>query len=184
MGFIDTPELVQRIDATLTTIEGLERHEGHLLNWYDTRTLAPLPPAYVSTVDSGNLAGALLTLSEGLRQLRRELASGSEHTEQTGPQLDEWRGAHVFADDMNFRFLFDTQRRILSIGYRLGDADGPGRLDSSYYDLLASEARLASFIAIAKGDVPETHWFHWAGRSPACAACRCCCPGAPRCSNT
>jgi hypothetical protein len=61
---------------------------------------------------------------------------------------------------MNFRFLYDPQRRILSIGYRLADAEGPGRLDLSYYDLLASEARLASFIAIAKGDLPETHWFH------------------------
>ena len=64
-GFIDTDELVERIDATLTTVESLERFEGHLLNWYDTRTLAPLPPAYISTVDSGNLAGALLTLSVG-----------------------------------------------------------------------------------------------------------------------
>jgi len=61
---------------------------------------------------------------------------------------------------MNFRFLYDPQRRILSVGYRLADAEGPGRLDPSYYDLLASEARLASFIAIAKGDLPETHWFH------------------------
>ena len=61
---------------------------------------------------------------------------------------------------MSFRFLYDPQRRILSIGYRLADAEGPGRLDPSYYDLLASEARLASFIGIAKGDLPETHWFH------------------------
>ena len=61
---------MRRIDDTLTTIERLERFEGHLLNWYDTRTLAPLPPAYVSTVDSGNLAGALLTLSVGLRDDR------------------------------------------------------------------------------------------------------------------
>ncbi len=61
---------------------------------------------------------------------------------------------------MNFRFLYDPQRRILSIGYRLPDAEGPGRMDPSFYDLLASEARLASFIGIAKGDLPETHWFH------------------------
>ena len=66
-GFIDTDDLADRIDATLTTVESLERFEGHLLNWYDTRTLAPLPPAYISTVDSGNLAGALLTLSVALR---------------------------------------------------------------------------------------------------------------------
>jgi cyclic beta-1,2-glucan synthetase len=66
-GFIDTEALAGRIEATLTTVEGLERVEGHLLNWYDTRTLAPLPPAYVSTVDSGNLAACLMTLSVGLR---------------------------------------------------------------------------------------------------------------------
>ena len=65
---------------------------------------------------------------------------------------------------MNFRFLFDPKRQLFAIGYRLADAEGTGRLDVSYYDLLASEARLASFIAIAKGDVPETHWFHL-GRS-------------------
>ena len=61
LGFIDTATLIGRIDTTLTTVEALERFNGHLLNWYDTQTLAPLPPAYVSTVDSGNLAGALLT---------------------------------------------------------------------------------------------------------------------------
>ena len=61
---------------------------------------------------------------------------------------------------MRFDFLYDRRRRIFSIGYRLADADGPGRLDGSFYDLLASEARLASFVAIAKGDVPQHHWFH------------------------
>jgi len=60
---------------------------------------------------------------------------------------------------MNFRLLYDSQRGLLSVGYRPADAEGPGRHDTAYYDLLASEARLASFIAIAKGDVPETHWF-------------------------
>ena len=61
---------------------------------------------------------------------------------------------------MNFAFLYDRRRQLFSIGYRLADAGGPGRADSSYYDLLASEARLASFLAIAKGDVPQSHWFH------------------------
>ena len=155
--FITTEELAERIDKTLTTAEGLERHEGHLLNWYDTESLAPLPPRYVSTVDSGNLAGALLALAEGLRRLSRE--PGREV--RLGAQLQALaQRAAVFADGMSFRFLYDVERRILSIGYRLADADGPGRLDPSYYDLLASEARLASFIAIARGDVPEAHWFH------------------------
>src|SRR5205814_5544918 len=60
---------------------------------------------------------------------------------------------------MNFRFLYDSRRDLFAIGYRLADADGPGRLDPSRYDLLASESRVASFLAIAKGDVPEKHWF-------------------------
>ncbi len=148
LTFIDTAELVLRIDRTLATIEQLERFEGHLLNWYDTRTLTPLMPAYVSTVDSGNLAGALITLSVGLRDVAPDLAVR----------------ANALFDAINFSFLFDQKRQLFSIGYRLADADGPGRLDASYYDLLASEARLASFIAIAKGDVPEMHWFHL-GRS-------------------
>ncbi|HUK62521.1 MAG TPA: glycosyltransferase family 2 protein, partial [Dongiaceae bacterium] len=76
LGYLDTAALAERIDATLTTIEALERHEGHLLNWYDTTSLAPLLPRYVSTVDSGNLAGALVALSEGLGQLGREGAPG------------------------------------------------------------------------------------------------------------
>ena len=56
---------------------------------------------------------------------------------------------------MDFGFLLDHDRKLLSIGYRVAD----GALDPSCYDLLASEARLASFMAIAKGDVPARHWF-------------------------
>jgi cyclic beta-1,2-glucan synthetase len=144
-GFIDSEELARRVDATLTTVESLERFEGHLLNWYDTQTLAPLAPAYISTVDSGNLAAALLTLSVALQQLQLELLAA--------------RATALF-DGMNFKFLYDPQRQLFTIGYRLADEVGPGRRDQSYYDLLASESRLASFLAIAKGDVPESHWFH------------------------
>jgi cyclic beta-1,2-glucan glucanotransferase len=165
LGFIRTDQLVERIDATLTTMEGIERFEGHLLNWYDTRSLAPLSPSYVSTVDSGNLAGALMTLAEGLRELSRRNGSASAPTADSSTELSSRlvelsRRADAFADAMNFEFLYDRQRGILSIGYRLADAEGAGRRDPGYYDLLASEARLASFIAIAKGDLPETHWFH------------------------
>ncbi|MCU1381588.1 MAG: glycosyltransferase 36 [Acidobacteria bacterium] len=144
-GFIDAEALATRIDATLTTIESLEKFEGHLLNWYDTRTLAPLLPAYISTVDSGNLAAALVTLSVALSQLHLDALAA--------------RAIALF-DAMNFRFLYDPQRQLFAIGHRLADHDGPGRRDPSFYDLLASEARLASFLAIAKGDVSESHWFH------------------------
>jgi cyclic beta-1,2-glucan synthetase len=159
LGLIPMEELVERFERCLSTMAGLERFEGHFLNWYDTRSLAPLSPRYVSTVDSGNLAGALVAVAEGLRQLAQ--SSGSSREKSVGPQLEDLaKRAVAFADDMSFRLLYDRERRILSIGYRLADADGPGRLDLAYYDLLASEARLASFLAIAKGDLPETHWFH------------------------
>lgn len=59
-------------------------------------------------------------------------------------------------DSMEFDFLFDQTRKLFSIGYRTADST----LDPSCYDLLASEARLTSFVAIAKGDVPASHWFH------------------------
>ncbi|HEY7038272.1 MAG TPA: glucoamylase family protein [Methylomirabilota bacterium] len=66
------------------------------------------------------------------------------------------RLARELFDAMEFGFLFDPSQKLFSIGYR----DIDGGLDPSAYDLLASEARLASFIAIAKGDVPVSHWFH------------------------
>ena len=258
LGYLSTPALIERVDHTLATLDRLERFEGHLLNWYDTETLAPLHPRYVSTVDSGNLAGALIALAQGLLRIADEpprpdrllegvidtadllATASSSSTDAAGRRqaitdvnasaraiviearsavrerrparvdafeaqlrragntmgqprtLDEtgeiafWsqavidalaavraqgpadadalrRLAHraeALADGMRFNFLYDRRRRIFSIGYRLADAEGPGRLDSSFYDLLASEARLASFVAIAKGDVPQHHWFH------------------------
>jgi cyclic beta-1,2-glucan synthetase len=258
LGYLTTDDLLRRVDGTVTTLESLERYRGHFLNWYDTATRAPLHPRYVSTVDSGNLAGALLTLARGLLQLADQpqtqaqrldgladaadlLARASSSSDapaatrrtvteinrvaralvttvrESGP--DDWAAAigtlgaqlasaavdldaaephqsareiadwchavldaleratsdrpvpvaalqmlagrlFTLAEAMRFDFLYDRRRRIFSIGYRLADADGPGRLDASFYDLLASEARLASFVAIAKGDVPQHHWFH------------------------
>ncbi|MGH2403032.1 MAG: GH36-type glycosyl hydrolase domain-containing protein [bacterium] len=161
-GFIDTPDLIGRLERAMTTIEALERFEGHLLNWYDTDNLAPLHPRYVSTVDSGNLAGALITLAHALRhEARRPPPVPAEDAEGLAVTLDILADrALAFVDGMNFRFLYDTQRKLFAIGFRLADTEGPGRLDPGFYDLLASEARLASFIAIAKGDVPQEHWFH------------------------
>ena len=248
LGYLSTAALLDRLDATLRTLESLERHQGHFLNWYDITTLAPLHPRYVSTVDSGNLAGALIALAQGiagldtdpqtraqrlagladaaellattataaadnqpavanLRQAAQALAAvaragglddrtatamrtaGAPRAAAPADPADDigyWcrsvldaldgltgdppASSHqpaaiaarlsAMADAMRFDFLYDRRRRIFSIGYRLADAEGPGRLDASFYDLLASEARLASFVAIAQGDVPQHHWFH------------------------
>ena len=64
--------------------------------------------------------------------------------------------AEMFVNEMDFRFLYHSRRRVFHIGFNLNT----GNLDQNYYDLLASEARIASIIAIAKGDVPHSHWLH------------------------
>jgi cyclic beta-1,2-glucan synthetase len=352
-GWIGTLDAVDRLEATLATVSRMESYRGHLLNWYDTRDLHPLEPRYVSSVDSGNLAGHLLVLGNACRemiqkpwspramftglndaiQLLREamaVSANSRHARSVtwkhlsnavdaisslvaiepvsaldrsarfaelkeaaqtlddlaqtlqqeggegefsevrtwaaaarscieshardlqilipwtrlpakeviamadGPagisreywalepdfisptalaevpkrfegclrELDSLRAqkSGVYPDGdttprigsliqaisqsisdanaltrrlsnlaeetekmfvaMDFKFLFDSTRKLFSIGYRASD----GSLDSNCYDLLASEARLTSFIAVAKGDVPSTHWFRL-GRS-------------------
>lgn len=65
-GYAQTDAVMERTHATFATLDQLARHRGHFYNWYDTETLQPLPPRYLSTVDSGNLAGHLLTLRQGL----------------------------------------------------------------------------------------------------------------------
>ena len=330
-GYLTIDGLSHLLTRSMATIEKLERHEGHLLNWYDIKTLEPLNPRYVSTVDSGNLLGSLWTLTQGLdvlvrvpllgaqvfsglhdagdvlRQVIREDKSshldahaldGLMDTWESPPagaqdvlnylrksepilrelaeaampspagnanvaywagqilsQLKSWLNigerylswidilAEVSEDDLdrldpdilpvfhqamhdapslkdladgripcmsalqsirknaseggrelqdwvervlaafersqwlagemlamvaglslssreltrsvNMHFLYNTERRLFSIGYNVSE----GRLDRAFYDLLASEARMGSFVAIARGDSPAEHWF-------------------------
>ncbi len=284
-GWIGTLEMVEKLEETLATIGRLDRFRGHLYNWYDTRELRRMEPDYVSSVDSGNLAGHLLALASACRQMidlplpveaalrgtgdavalaraaAHDLGGVRTHT-LTKHQLDEaltrpmtgvaplptthgmwaqrlaeltqatreladiaaaletdrrdhdselqlWADAAsrtasshardlallrapadatsstTIADlaetsveptasadlirrlaaiaekaqqlfrEMDFSFLFDRTRKLFSIGFRVQE----GSLDPSYYDLLASEARLTSFLAIAKGDIDPDHWF-------------------------
>ncbi|KRT75419.1 MAG: glycosyltransferase, cyclic beta-1,2-glucan synthetase [Candidatus Rokubacteria bacterium CSP1-6] len=261
-GWLGTLDAVERLEATLETMNALERFRGHFYNWYDTKDCHPLDPKYVSSVDSGNLAGHLIALAHACEEmidrplLDRAALVGIEDTALlvrlstlvtagdarprtvTRGRLDEaidavtaavqepphdasewvsrlatlkahahtvlgtaraltdedpqsaqtdvlvWadalcatveshardldmpdtlirrltilaRSARGMVGAMDFRFLFDPRRKLLAIGYRVTD----GSLDPGRYDLLASEARLASFVAIAKGDVPVSHWF-------------------------
>ncbi len=150
-GWIDTPEMLTRCEQTLATLRGLPRHRGHFLNWYDTLTLAPLPPTFVSTVDSGNLCGHLIALAGACDEMRRESSANSGTTRRL---LELERNCRRLAIEPDFRFLYDRRRRLFRIGYRVAEQ----QLDRSSYDLLASESRLASIWAIAKGDVPVSHW--------------------------
>ncbi len=273
-GFIGTLETIERIELTLMTMERLPRFRGHFLNWYDTRSLEPLEPQYVSSVDSGNLAGHLIAVAEGCCEfadaplfgkntlhglldtfdflkteivqiekkgllknstelnkikiiveecentLRRNSPQNVEawqafftvltaHSEaiveiyakiseisEEFSELKFWTTALVnlsknlnrdlqtlfpadiekvhqasenfaarlesvarlcrrICDEMDFAFLYDDEKKVLTIGYRPTE----GVRDNSFYDLLASEARLASFIAVASGAVEQEHWF-------------------------
>ncbi|MCU1326081.1 MAG: glycosyltransferase, partial [Bryobacterales bacterium] len=71
-GYITTEDLAERCGATMATLQKLQRYEGHLLNWYDTQSLEPLLPQYVSTVDSGNLIASLWVFAQGCRDLAEE----------------------------------------------------------------------------------------------------------------
>lgn len=150
-GWIGVGELLARLEATLATLERLERHRGHFLNWYDTQTLAPLLPKYVSTVDSGNLSGHLLAVAQACQALAR--ASGT-HWEEAQRLSALALSFERLAWEADFGFLYHRKRHLLHIGYRVAEQ----QLDSGFYDLLASESRLTSLLAIAKGDVPVRHW--------------------------
>ncbi len=292
-GYITAGKLVDRISNTFMTMESLERYKGHFYNWYDTHSLAPLTPLYISSVDSGNLLGHLLTLRQGLlslpdkeivgyrlfegisdtlgiltdaakenarlaefkKELELTISSGPGTLEDFSRKLEtftslsidieksystsddkeirQWASAladecrstldeltflvpwikasdssslrHFMMDGeiptlrklaeaempavhgdemqlvrqasaraseriavieslaaragkfslMDYDFLYDKPRHLLSVGYNVIDR----RRDSSYYDLLASEARLSSFVGIAQGQLPQESWF-------------------------
>ncbi len=258
-GYVSVKRLLARTQATFDTLDRLERYRGHFFNWYDTRTLAPLPPRYVSTVDSGNLAGHLLTLRQGLLALESwspadsrmlqgivdtarvaqriavsptalvefiaavedaevQRAAGddigavlitlvarslalveqaanddpgrewlallhghceealAEHTAlatTTRMSLAESAAAGSAAardvlaradalaeraagfGELDHDFLYDRSRDLFHIGFNVEDH----RRDAGYYDLLASEARLGIFVAIAQGQIPQKGWF-------------------------
>ncbi|MEY2875168.1 MAG: hypothetical protein RLZZ373_2539 [Pseudomonadota bacterium] len=152
-GWIGTPELLTRLEATLATLATLERHRGHFLNWYDTETGAPLRPMYVSTVDSGNLSGHLLAVAQACLALAEtEAEAKAPDTVQRLRTLAAT--CEQLAWDADFSFLYHPKRHLLHIGYRVTEQ----QLDAGFYDLLASESRLTSLLAIAKGDVPVRHW--------------------------
>ncbi|MBP9854175.1 MAG: cyclic beta 1-2 glucan synthetase [Candidatus Omnitrophica bacterium] len=271
-GYINSRSLIERTQNTFNTMGRLKRYRGHFYNWYDTQSLQPLLPSYISTVDSGNLAGHLLTLRTGLLAISDDAIVGSrlfeglndtfavllesikdtnlvlidpikkeldeacslrpqslEQTQKFLKQLlhyaeeliskhsfvsvetTEWAQAFILQcrealNDLEFfipqnlsnitgiptlrelakmdgevgiraqqrmadidrlaqqsndfaqaeyDFLYDSTRHLLSIGYHIQER----KLDSGFYDLLASEARLCYFTAIAQGQLPQESWF-------------------------
>ncbi len=282
-GYLTLSEFADQTDRTLQSVLKLPRSHGHVLNWYDNISMAPLEPKFISSVDSGNLIASLWSLKQGCLELMREpvirpnALDGLRDFERAGEE--KWKGRSVFgspnsqrepsfwlpdilrletnlsaelkprvealradvknfapwllpefddvrtkfeapstlpspskadgfyrdlesklpvndtspllsrlrrelpecrarlnaladqlqnianqadrlARDMNYEMLVDESRNLLSIGYDVNK----GELNKSCYDLLASESRTATFLAVARGEAPEECWFRL-GRS-------------------
>jgi cyclic beta-1,2-glucan synthetase len=153
LKLIGIPEFIRDTKNTLDSLERLTKFRGHLLNWYDAETLTPLEPLFVSSVDSGNLAACLWTLKQAAIELAEQ---GSTADDLRTDLLSIAATSHRLVHEMDFRFLYQRRKKVLSVGYDVAAA----RLEPASYDLLASESRIASFVAIAKGDIPQEAWFH------------------------
>ena len=136
----------------VTTIESLQKWNGHLYNWYNIKTLEPLMPRYISTVDSGNFVGYVYVLKNFYQNIKEQIKD--PELLKLIPKWADKPIEEVEIANADFSKLYDWEKNIFTIGYNIED----NRLTPSYYDLLASEARQASFIAISKKDVPVKHW--------------------------
>ena len=143
LKFIDLNAACQFLENTLNTIDILEKFNGNLYNWYDTKTLKPLIPRFVSTVDSGNLLCALTALKSWLAEL-----DGNERVKNITYRVEK-----IIAET-DISFLYNNNNGLMHIGY---DAEKQEKTNS-YYDLLMSEARMTSYFAVASRRVPRKHW--------------------------
>lgn len=143
LGFIKLKQCIDYIRKVIETVSTLSKWNGHLYNWYNTSNLQPLIPRYVSTVDSGNFVGYLYIVKQFL--LDNKNKQDVEYLINTVNDL---------IINTDFSELYSKKDKLLSIGYNLEE----NKLTDSYYDFLASEARQASLIAIAKKDIPTKHW--------------------------
>ena len=146
LKYIDLETAITKLEMTLEVVLKLPKWNGHLYNWYNIRTLDPLIPRYVSSVDSGNFIGFLYTVKQFLKE--KEYTQYKDRIQTLIDEID------MIINNTDFSVLYDEEKMLLSIGFDIEE----NKLTDTYYDLLASEARQASFVAIAKRDIPEKHW--------------------------
>lgn len=141
-GLILRGELFSRLSLLLDSVEKMERWRGHLYNWYDIKTLQPLHPRFVSSVDNGNLVCCFYALKNGLLALKdREAVVLAERLERVILSMD-------------FSLLYDRKKHLFFIGY---DVERKEKTPSRY-DLYASESRMLSYFSVATRQVPLRHW--------------------------
>ena len=192
LGYENIENTIDLLYKMLNTILKLQKWNGHLYNWYDLKTLEPLNPKYVSTVDSGNFIGYLYVLKQFLEEVKQgscercianleknnymqkvfvevnkqKCINNIESDNNKTPKIivnDSIKNQinqmleiiNTTIENTNFSYLYSKVNQIFSIGFNVEE----GALTKSYYDLLASEARQASLVAIAKKDVTPKHWY-------------------------
>lgn len=143
MGLLDSAALSVRLTRTLDTVEKLEQYKGNLYNWYATDDLRILPPGFVSSVDSGNFLCALTALREGIREYSME----EPKLGRVGERLEK------ILREADFSVFYNCKRNLLSVGVQ-----PDGHRMEAHYDFFMSEARTASYYAIATRQVPPKHW--------------------------
>ncbi|MBQ8042798.1 MAG: hypothetical protein IJ272_01440 [Clostridia bacterium] len=152
LEYIPLEEAVNKLYNIMNTVKKLPKWNGHLFNWYNTRTLEPLRPRFISTVDSGNFIASIYVANVFLKKLSKSKIVIEKLHAQVSEMLVICK---EIMDEVDFTKLYVKSRNIFSIGY---DAEG-NKLVDSYYDMLMSESRLTSLIAIATSQITSKHWF-------------------------
>ena len=151
LRYISLEETIQKLYNTLKTVGKLQTWKGHLYNWYNIRTLEPLKPKFISTVDSGNFVASIYVINEFLNELLK-----AKKIKQTDNKLQEMNKiCDEIMNKTDFKALYESSKNLFSVGF---DIDR-NELVPSYYDILMSESRITSLIAIATRQVTSKHWF-------------------------
>lgn len=152
LDYITVEDVIDRLSKILTTVDKLEKLNGHLYNWYNIKTLTPLRPRFISTIDSGNFTASIYVTKTFLtKMLNSKIVITKLKTEADRLLMI----CNKLLEEVDYSKLYSKTKNIFHIGY---DAES-GRLVDSYYDMLMSESRLTSFISIAKTQVTSKHWF-------------------------
>ena len=138
LDFIAKEKALMLLENITNTLEKLEKWHGHIFNWINIRTLKKIPPYFISSVDSANLEASILVAKNFAKE---------QGFDNLSDRLD------TLFNEMDFKILYNT-KDVFSIGYDVQE----DKLSVYNYNKFASESRILSFVAIAKGDAPNKHW--------------------------
>ena len=156
LGIIPVGKMLKMLAGALSSVNKMQKYKGNLYNWYDTRSLQPLEPKFVSSVDSGNFICCLCALKEGLSDCSENIVMSDKENDRQLKEILRMMAGQIdrLTDETDLSIFFDNPRRLFYIGI-----DGKsGCPTKAHYDLMMSESRLLSYYAAAKRIVPVRHW--------------------------